>query len=47
MAGGVHGRGHAWGGTWQRVRGKGECMAGGMCDRVCIVGMCMAGGHAW
>ena len=41
MAGGVHGRGHAWWG--------GGCMTGGMCGwGACVTwgGMC-GGGHVW
>ena len=44
MAGGVHGRGHAWG----------ACVAGGMHSRGHVwqgghawQGACIAGGHAW
>ena len=45
MAGGVHGRGHAWHGGV--AHGRGTCMVGGVHGRVACMALCVVRGHAW
>ena len=57
MAGGVHGRGHAWQGSmhgrkcmWQGgTHGGGHAWQGWVCvaGGASMVGVCIMGGHAW